>query len=452
MPARALPKKLLVLASAAIVSVAGVVAIRVDGAAPGSNVPQTSQRESAPVDEATTSGWASDVDAFVAHLESTHPEPYHSISREDFAGKVVEFKTRLPQLSEWEARTEFMALVASLSREGRDGHMVLLPEDTPAVSWRMFPLNLHWFPEGFYIVDAHDELANMIGWRLVSLDGKPVRDVVPVLKDLATKDNEITLKARVPTLMTMPDLLGALGIADAEAPELEFTDGKRHRVVAPEAISMDEYLEWTGRLHPFIARLPYRAGLMWLRDQDENIWVRYLRNSDSLYVAFNLVHAPFDAALQDIKRLMAEKKPDRVIIDLRNNPGGETGQYAPLTRAFTEPPVDRPGRLLVLTGRTTFSAAANFLGDLDRGACALVVGEPPGAAPRFWNDNDPFGLPYSGLSIGVAERWWDRGGQEHPGKTFTVDIPHPLRASHYFSGRDPVLQAAIEHEPTRRCS
>lgn len=384
------------------------------------------------------SGWTADVDALIAELESVHPEPYHSTTRDELLAAAAEYKVSLPEMSEWEATVGFQRLLALLTREGRDGHMLLKPADRPDLPWRMFPVQLHWFPDGVYVVAAKDD-PGLVGARLVRVGALTTREAIAVIEPLITKDNAQTVRARVPAFLEAPDLLEGAGLD----PVLTFES--RGETVTPDMTPVDsaEHTRWAGFLHPYVRRLPPRGNALWLRKQDEDVRVRYLPDDLTLYVGFNLVQPPFDEAVARMSSILESKRVARVVLDLRHNPGGETGLYTPLLRAFRDPRVDRPGRLFALTSRVTFSAAANFLADLDNTTCVQIAGEPPGAAPRFWDDNDSIVLPYSGLEVGVATRWWGKGGARHPDASFEVDVPVPLRAADYFAGCDPVLEEVV---------
>ena len=427
------------VAATVALAIAAVVACTEPSTADGTT---PTRSPSAPAGGA--SGWAADIDAFASQLEAIHPEPYHSIPREDFYAAVLDYKQRLPTMTEWEAATGFQRLLAFLTRSGRDGHMVLLPADRDGYPWEMFPIQLYWFPDGIYVVAARDE-PELVGAELVRVGSTPVDQAIAVVKRHITKDNSMTVKARVPTFFEAPQLLTALGLMDAEARTLTFDVQGRTEDRELQTIPFAEHERWLGLIHPYVRRLPPRAGALFLRNQDQNVWMRYLTGSRTLYVAFNLVQPPFDGAVRAVERVLDTRDVGGVVLDLRHNPGGETGLYGPMLDVLDDARVDRPGRLFALTGRTTFSAAANFLADLDNSTCVMIVGEPPGAAPRFWNDNDAVALPYSGYEVGVATRWWGKGGERHPKPTFTMDIPVRYNSRHYFTGTDPVLRRALEH-------
>jgi hypothetical protein len=76
---------------------------------------------------------------------------------------------------------------------------------------------------------------------------------------------------------------------------------------------------------------------------------------------------------------------DRLVIDMRHNGGGDytQGREHLVYEAQRRQSVNRAGRLFVVTGRATFSAAMTNATDFRRETEALLVGEPPGATQRL---------------------------------------------------------------------
>src|SRR5262249_61485853 len=102
-------------------------------------------------------------------------------------------------------------------------------------------------------------------------------------------------------------------------------------------------------------------------------------------------------------------------------------------------------QIVVLAGRKTFSAAANFLGDLEKATRYLLVGEDSGGAPNLYGDVQPVDLPATGLRVEVATTWWvkSRVGAGDPRVSFHPDVVVPPTAAAWFAGRDPALAAAL---------
>ena len=96
-----------------------------------------------------------------------------------------------------------------------------------------------------------------------------------------------------------------------------------------------------------------------------------------------------------------------MIVDLRLNGGGDNTTYGSLLSALNDSSVNRKGRLFVLIGRATFSAAANFAAHVDRLTKATFIGEPTGGFVRGYGDTVSILLPKSGINVHIAARYWD---------------------------------------------
>jgi C-terminal processing protease CtpA/Prc len=134
-----------------------------------------------------------------------------------------------------------------------------------------------------------------------------------------------------------------------------------------------------------------------------------------------------------------------VVVDLRNNRGGDDHTYPPLIHALKRLG-HKHKQIVVLAGRATFSAAANFMGDLEAGMRYLLVGEDSGGAPNLYGDVEPLDLPKTGLRVEVATTWWvkSRLGASDPRVAFHPDVVVPPTAKSWFAGCYPALAAALK--------
>jgi hypothetical protein len=109
--------------------------------------------------------------------------------------------------------------------------------------------------------------------------------------------------------------------------------------------------------------------------------------------------------------------------------------------------VNQWGKLFVITGRCTFSAAMNLAVDLERHTRALFVGEHTGARPNHYGENVEIVLPHSGLRCTASALWWQysQPGDDRP--WIAPDIAAPLWSKDYAANRDPALDAALRYQP-----
>jgi len=162
-----------------------------------------------------------------------------------------------------------------------------------------------------------------------------------------------------------------------------------------------------------------------------------------LFVQYNSVESGIDGVADEILARVRRGGISRVVVDLRNNPGGDNQTYGRLLDVLRDRRIDIPGRMFVLVGRVTFSAAANFATELEQRTSAIFVGEDMGGSPNLYGDAQPAPLPYGHLTVYVASRYWQLSSPRDRRTTIRPAIRVPLSSRSYAAGRDPVLQAAL---------
>jgi hypothetical protein len=106
-----------------------------------------------------------------------------------------------------------------------------------------------------------------------------------------------------------------------------------------------------------------------------------------------------------LMRQLDKHHPRRLLIDLRDNGGGDYNVGRQLIDLIVKRPwLNRKGVLYVLVGRRTFSAAMANAVDFLTGTNATLVGETIGAKPNGWQESRSDFLPNSGLEVSVSVR------------------------------------------------
>jgi dienelactone hydrolase len=384
-------------------------------------------------------GAADDAGRFVAELARSHPDPWHAVPRARLAAEAARLDRRLGELSREEAVVELMRLAA---RPGvRDGHTGVFPLDPGhARPLTLLPVRLYSFPEGWFVVDELGPLG-LVGSRLVKIGGVPVERVARAVQPLVPADNESSRLARTAQWLVVAEVLRGLGFRPAE---LTFArPGGARRTVRLRAVPAARWgAAFPDLFHPMVPQgLPQRPRPAYLARRGEERWTALLDRGRAAYVAVNvMLGSPFEAA-RELERLAARPSVQRVVVDLRHNPGGDNTTYGSLLEAVRQ--LGRRERIVVLTSRTTFSAAANFLADLERTTPLTLVGEPTGGSPNLYGDPATVPLPASGLQANVATRWWEKAPRDDRRLAFEPDRRVALTARAFFAGRDPVLAAAL---------
>jgi len=386
------------------------------------------------------SGFQADVDEMLQARDTIHPDGWFGMDRAEWIAAAEEVAGRADTLSDDQRLVELLRLAAMPTWNGRDGHSGIWPFG-PDDGTHLYPVRWWRFPEGLVITAARAPNEDLVGARVEAIGDRPIDDVLALVEPLSPRDNPSNLLAFSTLFLRASELLAGLGVIP-EAGPTRFTvvgrDGVR-RDVTIDPVTPTVYAAWYDGLPHRLA--PTDAA--WLRDQDETLWWTFLEDSGTLFVQFNAVQRGAPEPIAQIRERAQADDVERVVIDLRHNSGGDNTTLGPLEQALGDPAIDQPGRLYAIIGRVTFSAAANFATDLEQDTSVTFAGEDMGGSPNLFGDTRPVTLPYSGLTLNMAARYWERSTPNDPRITIEPEIPAELTADDYFAGRDPVLDAIV---------
>jgi tetratricopeptide (TPR) repeat protein len=389
-------------------------------------------------------GWRGDLAFLVSEIHRLYPDYRgRALSRRTQA-LVEKLNADIPNLSDQQIFARLSEIVGSL----RLNHTMFWGAPPPGesnvktlVAISYLPLQLYAFPDGVYVVGADAANANLIGSRVEAVGGAPIAQAMKGIESTTSYRSGAELAWSAPRRLATVTLLQGLGYA---------------RVGEPVALTLaKEGLRETVRLNPVdqpignkLGPAPGVAAPRFLTRNDDPHWFELLPDKRSLYVQFSQVADGKNESLPDFARKLRTALDDRaidsVILDMRLNNGGNSFLYPELVRtlvAFST----RPGsQVYVLIGRGVYSAAGNFVTDLERFANPVFVGEPTGNMGNQDGDEGHIVLPYSGLMALVAAVKWQLS---HPWDTRATIVPHvpvPMTAADYFAGRDPVMDTTMK--------
>lgn len=412
-------------------------------AAPPSTSPTPSASASA--SPSRDEAWQTAIWTLISERERIHPNPYHGIDKATYLAAADDLAAQIPSLNDDQALAGITRLAAMPGWNGREGHSGMFPF-TPETGTHAYPVRFWRFSDGLTITAARAPYEALVGSRVTAIAGKPIDEVMALAEPMAPRDNPSNLMAYGPLYMRQSELLAGIGVIE-RAGSAEFSavdrDGTASDVTIEPIPAADDVV-WTAAL-PHI--LP-RRDVMWLGDQAEPIWWRYLDNSRTLYLQYNAVVRNLTVADEILAR-MAQGGVDRVIVDLRNNGGGDNQRYGPLLEALQDPQIDRPGRLFVLIGRLTFSAAGNFATEVEAKTGARFVGEDMGSSPNMYGDVSRSPLRTIGQDVYIASVYHQKSTPDDSRITIEPDIAVPYSSDDYFSDRDPALDAALSADTPR---
>lgn len=386
----------------------------------------------------TPEQWRDDLAFLEDRIRAVHPRPFRYASEADFAAAVARLEAAIPRLSPEEVVVGLLRILALV----RDGHTTM-PMGFPGfgdaalerLNYHRLPVRLYAFEEGLFVTGAAGaEWADLIGHRVTAIDGAPVDSALTLAMAASPSDNRYGALDHAVVLLQVPQLLRGLGIADGD-----------------DGVTLTLAGDVTVRLPASVAAEDWQDGFatesrpLRLRHPDLPYWSEYLPGDRAMYVKYDVVlnrgersiEDFFDAAFAEAEARGAE----RFVLDLRDNTGGNNSLNWPIIYdVIRSDRYNERGRVFVLIGRRTFSAAQNAVNSLERHTQAVFVGEPTAAHPNHYGDALRFTFPNSGLPFQVSALFW----QHHPRDTRQWTAPTIFAAPSaeaHFAGRDPALEA-----------
>ena len=214
------------------------------------------------------------------------------------------------------------------------------------------------------------------------------------MRPLVPHDNESGRRWLLPEFVATAEVLRGLGIVKGPTAVFSFAGGTQAELTPVSAG------EVAGTLGGAPAPLPTTHDPVWLRRLDDSQWLTTLQQGSVVYLGYRITTGSTDDLAERVLRLARRPKVRRVIVDVRLNHGGDNTTYGPLLDVLDRPEIER--KVVVLLGRSTFSAAGNFVTDVDRLTKARFVGEPSGGAPWHWGDSTAIPLARAGLTVHVS--------------------------------------------------
>ena len=138
---------------------------------------------------------------------------------------------------------------------------------------------------------------------------------------------------------------------------------------------------------------------------------------------------------------MDKRPPALLVVDVRHNNGGNADLLSPLVTTLKSFEVKHPAaKLVVVTGRNTFSAAQIFISQVNRTTKAAFAGEMSSSKPNFVGEENEVVLPWSKAIGSISNRYHESiPGDRREG--IAPELKVEVSSADYFGNRDPVLDA-----------
>jgi hypothetical protein len=266
-----------------------------------------------------------------------------------------------------------------------------------------------------------------------------VAEAIERVARLLSGDSAVEVLHSAPTYLASPDILAALGITDGPdaVPSRSCRARENARTVTLQPLPKVALIGMRAASGVADSLPSSRPGAYY--------WFAKVPGARALYFQVNAsMNQDGTPSLSDVARDFYRRvdveKPDAIVIDARNNNGGNVARNRELVEGIAErPPYLSSGRLIVIVGRRTFSAGLDLVVELKRVAKRFIVGEPPRGLPAKPGNRETFTLPNS-LVIDYSQEIDSVVYRGHK-RPLAVDVPAPPRFGDAIVGRDPALDA-----------
>ncbi len=390
------------------------------------------------------------------------------------AGRTAEAEQRLAALEARAGNVSQAYFELELSRIvalADNGHSAYFPGPRSRRFNRIMDVRLAPFGEDFYVLRASAANADLLGARLVAIDGHPIAQVRTAARSLAGGTNAWRDRGAA-YFFESPEQMEALDVissADHATYRFRLTNGRTvTRRFTPEPANPDRVRGNADRW--YYPQLMTEEGANWralltadaapwsFQEPDQVFRMRDAPEIDAFVIELRQNNSSDETDIAEfmLDSLEAARTSGRrnIVLDMRMNGGGDLNT----TRAWVRRlPRVVPSRVFVLTSPFTFSAAISTVAYLKQSAPdrVTIVGEMVGDRLDFHAEGPVFTLPNSGGAILYAtERHDYRTGcrnienchgsvVRHPisVESLAPDIEAPWTIEAYRAGRDPGLDA-----------
>ncbi|MFH1312634.1 MAG: hypothetical protein ABIJ00_05350 [Candidatus Eisenbacteria bacterium] len=396
----------------------------------------TAEAEPTLGDSARVQRWITDLEFFAKELPERHVNLFFTLPEDEFRERIDVLKAEIPRLQDYEILVSLMRILAAIG----DSHTGLNVDNTGA--FHRLPVSLNWFSDGLYVVRTTPDYRDLLGKRLVGIEGNHVDEVSQTVSEVVVFDNSSQMKLRVPGSMVTPEVLLALGLAASRDSILIDVEGVGEVWLKPLEVKAD--MEWITLRDELDCALP-----LYLQHADSIYWYRYLADSKTVYVQYRaciqMDGRPFSAFAGELLDFIATHEVAKLAIDLRLNGGGSSAIARPLIEGLREmKKVNQEGRLFVIIGRRTYSSAMLNSLDFRDKTHALFVGEETGGKPNHFGEVGFFMLQGTSAIVTFSKKHFIRSSIDAP--SLKPDIDAGMSISDYKSCRDPALEAVLGYE------
>jgi hypothetical protein len=378
--------------------------------------------------------WLEVLDFLQYELPKRHKNLYFQTSEANYLAQIHSLRNELNRLERPVINSEIAKIVASVG----DAHTSI---DIPV--YYLCPLEFYWFKDGIYAINTTKSDEVLRYKKITHIDGMDIGTVITKMSTMISHENNSYLKAMLPKYLPAIEFLYGLQIART-INGLTITYESVSGNVGEWFVPSYPFSEYQEQLNENRVAFPVDNLPLFRRDPDRHYWMEYLKKPRTLYFKYNICKEMAEESVQAFgERLLdviREDAPEKLVIDMRNNTGGNSTLLDPFIDALAKcDQINQQGRLFVIIGRDTFSSALLNVFSLKNKTHALLVGEPTGGKPNCYGEVLRVKLEQSGLRISYSTKYYHLIEDDHM-LSLSPDMQQEYSIQDYLGLSDPCME------------
>lgn len=322
-----------------------------------------------------------DLDSFRIKLPINHKNLFAKITPKEFEEKINKVEKKLPNLS----KEEFEVELAKIIKQVGDEHTMVIPKII-----NIFPIDIDFFKEGIYYTSKNSN--NFEYEKIKSIGNKDISEVIEKFKTVIPNENEYYFKTIFLSFVKFPDYLNGLKINN------NLSEIKLNEELTIQSIPRNNYI-------------PIKNTNLLRFSKSDNYWFKYMEDKNILYINYSkcneIKEYPFSQFTYDIFKIIENKDVKTIVIDLRENGGGNSAIIKPFLNKLKDSNLNDKEKLFVLIGRKTFSSALMNAITLKKDFNSTLIGEPTSGNINHYGEVRGIELPNTKTIIQYSTKYWE---------------------------------------------
>lgn len=345
--------------------------------------------------------WLEVLDFLQYELPKRHKNLYFQTSEATYLDQIQSLRKELKRLEPPAITAEIAKIVASVG----DAHTSI---DIPV--YYLCPLEFYWFKDGIYAINTAKSDEVLRYNRITHIDGMDIETVIAKMSMMISHENHSYLKAMLPKYLPAIEYLYGLQIAHS-VNGLTFTYENESGKGGDWFVHSCPLSVYQTQLNENHVAFPVDKLPIFRKNPDRYYWMEYLKKSRTLYFKYNICKEMEEESVrafgERLLDMVRENAPEKLVIDMRNNTGGNSTLLDPFIDALSKcDQINQLGKLFVIIGRDTFSSALLNVFSLKNKTRTILIGEPTGGKPNCYGEVLRVKLEQSGLRISYSTKYY----------------------------------------------